>query len=205
MQSRRKNMLHTRLENSQAIILAQGINKSSKIVLFDRTLGKIDIIGDYQKTNNLLPRGGLIEYSKKMWGNTFILHQHTLIASLEPTDSEDMLFMHFWLEISMFFLPYHQEQGDAYRLLLFLYHTKTFASRLSKKIVVARFLTSIGIYPLNRDYSTHVFFHLILAPLETILKLENDTDREIYINGWLKNSLDNLSEKIPLRTISFLK
>ncbi len=198
-------MFHTRLENSQAIILVQSIKKGSKTVLFDRSLGKIDIIVDTQKGHNLLLRGGLIEYSRKTWKNKFILHEHTLIASLEPTDSEDMLFMHFWLEISILFLAYDQAQEDAYRLLLFIYHTKSFASGLSKKILIARFLTSIGIYPLNREYSTHIFFHLILAPLETILKLEDDTDREIYIDGWLKNSLDNLSAKSAPRTISFLK
>ncbi len=198
-------MPHTNLESSQAIILVHRINNSSKIVLFDRVLGKIDCIVSSQQPQNQLLRGGLIEYSRKPWNSLYILDKHELIASLEPVDTEDMLFMHFWLEISALFLNYHQAQEDAYRLLLFLYHTKSFPSIVSKKIIIARFLTIIGIYPLNRDYTTHIFFHLILAPLETILKLENDVDIDVYITAWLKNSLDNHPQPLLLKTISFLK
>jgi hypothetical protein len=198
-------MFQTKLENSQAIILVHKTQNSSKIVLFDRVLGKIDIILNNKRSYNSLLRGGLIEYTRERWNGIFILHEYKLIASLNPIDIDDMLFMHFWLETSTLLLNYHQKQEDAYRLLLFLYHTESFTSIVSKKIIIARFLTTIGIYPLNHDYANHIFFHLILAPLETILKLENNRDIDIYVQGWIHTSLENQAPLLPLKTVSFLK
>ena len=198
-------MTYSNQESSQAIILTNRTGLTAKFILFDQVLGKIDAIPGNEKTKNSLLRGGLIEYTRKAWKNIFIITEHQLILSVAPETNEDMLFLHHWLETSILFLPYHQAHIDAYRLLLLIYHVNGFSSIVAKKLVIARFLTALGIYPSDAYYQTHVFFNLILIPLETMLKLEDDNNVHNYINSWLQNCLQNHPQTLPIKTLSFLK
>ena len=194
---------------AEAIILRSGSllsGASKKVILFDQQLGKIDVLMARDVKKNHLVYGGLINYSLQEWNNMLFMSDIQLLSVPGVKDSDDILFVHHWLELADLFCAYHEPNEQAYSSLLQLYKLDKYSSVFKRKIMLIQFLTVLGVYPENEGFVRDDFLNLILTPGDTMLSNDDETqDTHTYVDEWLWECLASHPKKPLIKTMAFLK
>ena len=168
----------------QGIIIQTYIPYQQKTILFDNSLGKIEVIMNKSITYERPILGALIEYMYQPWHH---MHQLTTSAYISvPQPWVDILFLHHLLEMSNYFLAFHCDSNATFNLFMLLYRPSlNVHSTYTKKLFMCRFFSSIGIYPSYLSSRDSHFLNLISGSIDIMLNIREDIYCEKKINRWL--------------------
>lgn len=197
------------------IVIQSYMPYKHKCTLIDRRLGMIECVFGKQPMMQRVHHGMFIEYSLVEQGagkgSLYCLENVTIIATPAAWVTDDLVFMHHFLEMVRHFVEYGQQSARLYDILMVLYkevplpYQQHRQQHVFKKWVLCRFFFTLGIYPETHDSFDSLFFNLISSPVDIMVKMQQDgTLKEEEFSRWLLGCIAYHPQCDLLKTVFFL-
>jgi hypothetical protein len=186
------------------IVLRTFFPEKQKILLFDRTLGKLEAIILESRAIARITNGAALIYN---FHDSLKSHR---IVDLEIVESPfavarlDLLFFHRLLELIHFFVPFGSPSVE-----LFTFITHIYQSHLYEKIIqnqtlyLVRFFIMLGEYPEDDVLHTVDLYRLISLPIEVMLNENVDERSRLILDQFLAKCITHHPQNKQFKTISF--
>lgn len=189
------------------IVIQSHLPYKQRYSILDRRLGLIECTFYNQPTMQRVHHGMFIEYSVTEQSSLYRLDTMTIIALPQAWVTNDLLFLHHFLEMIRHFIEYGQPNVPLYETLMVLYkeiplpeHQEVF-----KKWLLCRFFAVIGIYPENYSSFDSLFFNLISSSVDIMVKMQEDRKTsEEELSRWLLGCIAYHPQCDLLKTVFFL-
>jgi len=191
-------------QKNGGIILKTYFPHKRKIVLLDQKNGKINAVPPHE---NVQP-GVIIAYTvASSWSPCSFLNNVEIIYAPLMLAQNDILFIHHFLELCYYLIPYGICDESVFDLIYQAYKTlekKPLHSERYKLLVLYKLLNQVGLYCEDTTYHTMQYYKLAKGPIEEVdlHVMNNDIERSLY--KWVYTCLESHPCYSNLKTINFL-
>lgn len=190
-------MNHTQI----GIVLRRYIPHKQKVSLFDRSMGRIEVIRSEKISLERFYAGSIIQYrSVEVHSHWYALDMVDMLHVPLGAAREDIFFLHHLLELAYYFLPPHQQMQEVFDLLLFFSKAySTIRTSLQKKIFLLRFFAYLGMYPEEDLIAGEVMHAIMYQPIDELLSKPVVLSERI-LDQWLVTCIDGHPQKGLFKT-----
>jgi len=168
--------------NSVGIILKKNELQPHKIIVLDKTQGKIECISK----RSALAVGSVITYTLQQKGALHFLENSDLIYLPLSLAQRDMLFFHHVIELSYYFTHVGNSAHELFDQIALLYSMEHVDMTMqTKKIFLFKLLTSIGIVPEIDIVHTSFIEKLASSKIKNYNKIAVSIQDEKELDRWL--------------------
>lgn len=186
-------------------IVIQSQYHTTKLIIIDKKLGKIDARLSGAKKHHRLVHGAYIEYTCIKERDFFWVSDVELIMMPASWVTQNISFFHHILELIHFFIMYHNPNNALMEHLNHLY-----ASHEPQALIffqysfLGRFFLLIGICPEESHDLSISLFRLISAPFDIMLNVRDDMLVSRQLGEWLRKCLLLHPEAHRMQTKQFI-
>lgn len=171
---------------STGIVIRTLFTKKRKIIVLDRTLGKIEVVPSI----DTIMTGSILSYVLSSFGALFYIQDIQVIDVPLDAARSDLSFVHQVLELCYFCLPFNQVADGIYQsidelyMLLPLHNTDDF-----KLAFLVKLLHLLGIHPRDGGQEPLCLYALGRESIDTIMSTMRETLTRKMIVRWVQESM----------------
>lgn len=190
------------INTNTAIVLKTYFPEKNKILIFDRTMGKLNVSLSANKISNLC-NGTIFTYDFNEKNTFFIINNLNILDVPLNIGKTNILFLHNILEICYYFLPFGVVSNELFDLISFLYfYFDKFQTDQLQKFFLCRVFLILGIYP---EVKMSDYFNYVMSlPIDMVDKNSIDLSLDKELNLWIIKCMQIHPYKNSLKTINFL-
>lgn len=173
-------------ERSNGIVLKTYFSHKTKLMIFDHRLGKIACVPPHQS----LSIGTHLEYVITQRGSAFFLSNVLLHDMPLLIAREDILFLHYIVELCYHGVPLSGPMPELFALVLQLFNQSQGRYTAGYKMAfVFKMFVLLGIYPEDPSLRASHFYHLAHMPIDTLVEKALDLKMDMVLYEWVCSSI----------------